>query len=158
MSTRKPCASVLHGLGSGSPRRTGQSGGGCSEYVYVCVCLHTHAFSGVSDCLLEICMLDMPGVSRGSRQPTEAPLSRGEELLWAHCCSTRALRAWPGGRRKERPAQTGTRDTETLPGGSQLKGQEAELGPGPHCVCVHLVRWVPGVFPKPLDGCLYFPS
>lgn len=84
----------------------------------VCVCTHMHLGRRfrLSD---RICMLDMPpGVSRGSRQPTEAPLSRGEELLWAHCCSTRALRVARRAEERSVPAQTGTRDTETLPGGS----------------------------------------
>ena len=94
--------------------------GGCSEYVYVCVCVCTHMHLGRRFQLSDgICKLDMPpGVALGSGQPTEAPLSRGGEPLWAHWHSTRALRVARGAEERSVPAQTGPRHAETLPGGS----------------------------------------
>ena len=95
-----------------------------------CVCVCTHMDLGRRFQLSDgICKLDMqPEVSMGSRQPTEAPLSRGEEPLWAHCCSTRALRVARGAEERSVPAQTGTRTLRPCLGGA---AERPGAGAGP---------------------------
>ena len=125
----------------------------------MCVFAHTCIWVGVSNCLTEFvswaCHLEWPW---GAGSP-QRPHCRGEESHCGLIGTAHVPCLWPGERRR------GASLPRWGPGTLRpcLGGAAERPGPGAgHLLptaCASTGRdRCRGVFPKPLDGCLYFPS